>query len=59
MVLRRRITKNYDEQDVYTGWKHVMCSYKRAGSEKKIKRLTHHRERREGKLEIKSQLKDN
>jgi hypothetical protein len=58
MALRRRIV-TADEQDVYTGWRHVMCSYKRAGNVRKVKVATHRRERREGKADIKTQLNDN
>lgn len=53
---RRIIT--WDEQDVYTAWRKLYCWTQRPGAVKKVKRLTHRRERREGKQEIRDQQKD-
>jgi hypothetical protein len=56
MMKRRIVTA--DEQDAYTGWRHVMCRYQRAGNVRKVKVTTHRRERREGKVEVRAQLAD-
>lgn len=52
----KRIIKTSEEQDIYTGWRRVLCWTSRAGAVKKIKRRTHQRERREGAQEIQVQL---
>lgn len=56
---RRRITKWF-ETDAYSKWgrKHL-CYIQRAGVRKGIKRMTHRRERLEGRAEINDQLNDN
>lgn len=54
---RRRIT-TADEDDVYTGWRKVMCWTQRAGAVKKVKRRTHRRERREAREAINEQVRD-
>lgn len=54
----RRAIKNDDEQDAYTLARKFYCYLARPGVVKKIKKRTHKRERQEGKLEIKEQLKD-
>jgi hypothetical protein len=46
------------EQDAYTGWRKVYCYLQRPGVVKSIKRATHRRERREGKAEIREQVRD-
>lgn len=43
---RRCITA--EEHDVHTGWRAVLCSYRRAGKAKAVKRRSNRRERREG-----------
>lgn len=48
----RRPTKSWDEDDAYTGWRHVLCYLQKAGAVKYIKRKTHRRERREAKQAI-------
>lgn len=53
---KRRITGDWGEQDVYTKWRYVLCWTSRPGATKKVKKLTHRRERREGKKEIEDQL---
>lgn len=45
-----------DEFNAYTSWRKVYCYLQRAGVVKKIKRMTHKRERREGQREIRDQL---
>lgn len=55
--MKRRIITD-DEQDVHTGWRRLISSYKRAGKAKRTKRRTNRRERREGRDEIKRELKD-
>jgi hypothetical protein len=52
-VSTRRIISP-DEQDVYTSWRALLCWTQRAGATKKVKRLTHRRERREGKAEARN-----
>lgn len=46
---RRRVVTT-DEQDLYTGWRHVL--FWQRGERKKIKKRTHRRERREARAEI-------
>lgn len=48
--MARRIV-GWAEDDAYSGWRHVLCYTRRPGVRKKIKKLTHRRERREGKRE--------
>jgi hypothetical protein len=57
MIMRRQI-KTWDEQDAYTGWRKYLIYLGRAGAVKKVKKRTHRRERREGKMEIRDQLDD-
>lgn len=57
MIERRRIV-TADEQDVYTDWRRHLCSYQRAGKVRKVKVVTHRRERREAKADIRAQLAD-
>lgn len=52
---RRRVVLTADEQDVHTGWRHVMASYQRPGATKKVKRATNRRERREGQRETRAE----
>lgn len=47
-----RAIRGADEQDAYTGWRHILCYMQRAGVVKAIKRRTHKRERREAQQEI-------
>jgi hypothetical protein len=54
----KRIVKTGDEQDVYSRWRHILCSYQRAGAVKKVKKRTHRRERREAKQYIQEQMED-
>lgn len=54
----KRIIKGYDEEDVYTGWRKLLCWTARPGAVKKVKRRTHKRERREAKHWIQEQLDD-
>lgn len=54
----KRIIKDGDEQDIYTGWRRVLCWTSRAGAVKKVKKRTHRRERRDGDKELERQLKD-
>lgn len=44
-----RPVKGGDEQDVFTGWRKVMCWTQRAGACKRVKRRANRRERREGR----------
>ena len=57
-MIQKRIIKTADEQDAYTGWRKYFIYLNRPGAVKKVKKSTHRRERREGKKEIKDQLKD-
>lgn len=56
--MKRRQIKDWDEQDAYTRWRHLLVYLGRAGAVKKVKRRTHRRERREGKQDIREQLED-
>lgn len=51
----KRIIKDGDEQDVYTGWRKMLVWTSRAGAVKKVKKRTHRRERREVKVWIDEQ----
>lgn len=55
--MKRRIV-TWDEEDAYTSWRKYYCYLSKAGAVKAIKKRTHRRERREGKKEIKDQLKE-
>ncbi|QOP65099.1 hypothetical protein PQE12_gp39 [Arthrobacter phage Adumb2043] len=48
----RRRMAHWDEQDVYTGWRRVLCYTQRPGVVASIKRRTHKRERREARAAI-------
>lgn len=48
---RRRVVTD-DDQDVHTGWRKVMATYRRAGQSGKAKRRTRRRERVEAKREL-------
>lgn len=54
---QRRIT-SWEEEDVHTAWRHVLCHVSRAGVTSKIKNATNRRERREAKQEIAAELRD-
>jgi hypothetical protein len=57
-VRRPRPIVGWDEEDVYTLWRNRYCYTQRAGVVKKVKRVTHKRERREGRAEISEELND-
>jgi len=50
----RRLMPEWDEQDAYTGWRHVLARFSRAGVVARVKRRTHRRERREAKDAIRN-----
>jgi len=52
----KRLIKTGDEQDAYTKWRSMFIW--RSGKVKKIKKITHRRERRESKKWINEQLED-
>lgn len=52
-----RPIKGWVEEDAYTVWRKFYCYLARPGVVKKIKRATHKRERREGRAEIREQLR--
>lgn len=54
----KRIIKDWEEQDAYTGWRKYLVWTSRPGAVKKVKKRTHHRERQEGKKEVRDQMKD-
>ena len=54
----KRIIKNWEEQDAYTGWRKMLVWTSRAGAVKAVKRRTHKRERREAKMWIEEQTND-
>jgi hypothetical protein len=54
-VRRPRPVVGWDEEDVYTHWRHRFCYTRRAGVVKKVKRVTHKRERREGRTEVRDE----
>lgn len=47
-----------EEDDVYTGWRRVLCWTQRPGTVKAVKRRTHKRERREALADIACQEAD-
>jgi hypothetical protein len=52
----RRAITGWAEEDAYTPWRKFYCYLQRAGAVKSIKRMTHRRERREAKREIRNDL---
>jgi hypothetical protein len=48
---RRRIA-GWEEEDVHTGWRRLMCTFQRAGQSAAAKRRTRRRERVEAKCEL-------
>lgn len=50
-----RQIKHWYEEDAYTNWRYVVIAMSRAGVRKKIKRLTHKRERREAKRDLRTE----
>ena len=48
----RRAIETYDETNAYTSWRQFYCYLQRAGAVKSIKRMTHRRERRQAKADI-------
>lgn len=53
--INRRPAKDGDEQDVFTGWRHVLCYLDRAGKAKQVKARHNRRERRQVRQQIKVQ----
>jgi Zn/Cd-binding protein ZinT len=49
---RKRIAKSDEETDVYGSWRSIYCYLKRPGSTTQVKKRTHRRERREGKIAL-------
>ena len=49
--MTKRTTRGGDEYDAYSPWRRYYPSLQRAGAVKAIKRRTHKRERREGRIE--------
>lgn len=43
--MRSEHKMSYSEADAFTGWRHVLCYMQRAGVRKKIKRLSHKKDR--------------
>jgi hypothetical protein len=43
---------SYDETSAFTGWRRVVARMQRAGARKKIKRLSHKKDRRIGRRKI-------
>jgi hypothetical protein len=56
--MKKRIIRDWDEQDAYTAWRKLYIYLGRSGAVKKVKKRTHRRERREGKQEIREQLEE-
>jgi hypothetical protein len=55
-VATKRILQGFPEQDVFTGWRHVL--HWQAGVLRKAKRRYHKKERRSGRREIRDQQED-
>ena len=56
--MARRVVTG-DEQDAYSRWgRKYLCWLNRPGAVKSVKRRTHRRERREGRAEIREQVRD-
>ena len=53
---QKRIVKSNDEEDVMTGWRHVMCWTQRAGAKAGVKRRARRRERHSAKRAVRSEL---
>jgi hypothetical protein len=54
----KRLIKTGEEQEAYTKARKFYAYLSRAGAVKKIKKVTHRRERREEKIWIKEQTED-
>jgi hypothetical protein len=52
----RRQIKHWAEDDAYTSWRQFYCYLQRAGAVKSIKRMTHRRERRQARADIRREL---
>ena len=57
-MIWRRAVKHWDEQDVHTGWRKLLCFTQRPGVTKQVKRRTNRRERRELDAEKIRELRD-
>jgi hypothetical protein len=53
--VERRAVRGAAENDVYTGWRRMLCWTQRAGAVKSVKKSTHRRERRERQTEVETE----
>lgn len=54
----RRVIKTWFDEDVHTGWRHVLCLMDQSGAAKWGKTQTNRRERREKRAELRAELDD-
>lgn len=47
---------SWDERDVFTRWRHVLCYVQRAGVRKAIKQRSHRRDRRAARQSIRNEV---
>jgi hypothetical protein len=52
MSRQHRQIKGWDEQDVFTSWRHLLCYLTKPGAKAYTKRKARRRERREGKTDM-------
>ena len=55
---QRRVIKTRFDEDVHTGWRHVLCLMDAPGAAKWGKIQTNRRERREKRAELRAELDD-
>lgn len=55
---QRRVIKTWFDEDVHTGWRHVLCLMDKSGAAKWGKIQTNRRERREKRAELRAELDD-
>lgn len=53
--IHRRPSKDGDEQDAFTGWRHVLCYLDRAGKAKAVKQRHNRRTRRQVREQLKGE----
>lgn len=51
----KRIVRNGDEEDVFTGWRKIYCWTKRPGATKKIKTIANRRDRHNAKINLRKE----
>ena len=50
--------KGFDEEDAFTGWRHLLCYLQKPGAKSYIKRKARRRERHQAKAQIRKEDHD-